>query len=80
MENPRNKNTTKPTDAQAPFRIDPEFSDKIPPFGAEEFEQLEGNIILAGEVFDPLVVWNEANILVDGHNRWKIIQSNPGIE
>ena len=62
-----------------PFRIDPEFENKIPPISAEEFEQLDGNILLAGEVFDPLVVWKEENILVDGHNRWKVIQKYPGI-
>lgn len=81
MENSHLNYTTEFSGKQAiSFKIDPEFQNKIPPIGKDEFEQLEGNIILAGEVFDPLVVWKEENILVDGHNRWKIIQANDGIE
>ena len=79
MENSHKDYTTISRNMQEPFRIDPEFENKIPKISVEEFEQLEGNILLAGEVFDPLVVWDEENILVDGHNRWKIIQNNPGI-
>ena len=60
------------------FRIDPEFQNKIPPIGAEEFKQLRENILAAGEVYEPLVVWN--GILVDGHNRWKVIQEAPNIK
>lgn len=61
------------------FRIDPEFQNKIPPIGEDEFRQLRENILAAGEVFEPLVVWKEENILVDGHNRWKVIQEKPQI-
>lgn len=61
------------------FRIDPEFQNKIPPIGEDEFRQLRENILAAGEVFEPLVVWKEEQILVDGHNRWKVIQENPQI-
>lgn len=61
-----------------PFRIDPEFQNKIPPIGEEEFKQLRENILAAGEVYEPLVVWN--GILVDGHNRWKVIQEAKGIK
>jgi hypothetical protein len=61
------------------FRIDPEFQNKIPPIGEDEFKQLRENILAAGEVYEPLVVWKEENILVDGHNRWKVIQEKPQI-
>lgn len=60
------------------FKIDPEFQNKIPPIGADEFKQLRENILAAGEVYEPLVVWN--GILVDGHNRWKVIQERPEIK
>lgn len=60
------------------FRIDPEFQNKIPPIGEDEFKQLRENILAAGEVYEPLVVWN--GVLVDGHNRWKVIQENPFIK
>ena len=59
------------------FRIDPEFQNKIPPIGEDEFRQLRENILASGEVYEPLVVWN--GVLVDGHNRWKVIQENPSI-
>lgn len=63
---------------QHTFRIEREFSDKIPPIGEAEFQQLRENILAAGEVYEALVVWN--GILVDGHNRWKVIQENPQIK
>jgi hypothetical protein len=63
---------------QVPFRIDPEFENKIPPISEDEFRQLRENILTAGEVYEPLVVWN--GTLVDGHNRWKVIQENPEIK
>lgn len=60
------------------FRVEPEFENKIPPIGEDEFRQLRENILAEGEVFEPLVVWN--GVLVDGHNRWKVIRENPAIK
>ena len=57
------------------LRIDPEFQNKIPPLTDDEFERLKKNILSDGKVNRPLTVWN--GIIVDGHNRWKIIQENP---
>lgn len=59
------------------LRIDPEFRDKIPPLTDAEFEQLRENILSDGEVYEPIVVWN--GTIVDGHNRWRIIQEHPEI-
>ena len=59
------------------FRIDPEFQNKIPPISDDEFRQLRENILEDGEVHEPLVVWD--GILIDGHNRWKVIQENPSV-
>lgn len=58
--------------------IDPEFESLIPPLTDDEFKQLSKNILEVQEVYDPLIVWN--GILVDGHNRWKIIQKNPEVK
>ena len=58
------------------LKIDPEFRDKIPPMPKEDFEGLKEDILRDGYVRDPLVVWKEENILLDGHNRWRIIQEN----
>jgi len=57
------------------LKIDPEFQNKIPPLTMEEFEQLKELILSDGKVKDPIVAWN--GTIVDGHNRWKIIQENP---
>ena len=58
--------------------IDPEFEAKCPPLTEGELAQLEENIIEEGIVFTPIIVWN--NTIVDGHNRYKIIQEHPEIE
>lgn len=57
------------------LKIDPEFQNMIPPLTGEEFAQLEENILEDGIVLTPLIVW--AGIIVDGHNRYKIIQAHP---
>ena len=59
------------------LRIDPKFRDKIPPLTDAEFEQLRENILADGEVYEPIAVWN--GTIVDGHNRWRIIQEHPEI-
>lgn len=51
--------------------IDPEFKTQIEPLTDDEFEQLEINILEWG-CREPLVVWAEHNILIDGHNRFEI--------
>ena len=58
------------------LRIDPEFRDKIPPMPEEDFQGLREDILRDGYVRDPLVVWEEENILLDGHHRWRVIQEN----
>ena len=58
------------------LRVDPEFESKIPPLTEDEYRQLEENILSEGAVLMPLIVWN--GIIVDGHNRYKILRENPG--
>lgn len=59
------------------LKVDKEFQEKIPPLTEAEFEQLKENILSAGEVYEPIAVWN--GVIVDGHNRWKIILEHPEI-
>ena len=59
------------------LKIDPEFRDKIPALTEAEFEQLKENILSDGEVYEPIVTWN--GTIVDGHNRYRIVQENPEI-
>jgi len=54
------------------LHIDPEFEAKIPPLTEDEFRQLEENILECGELVSPIIVWR--GIIVDGHNRYRIIQ------
>ena len=59
------------------LKIDPEFQSQIPPLTDDEFKQLEENILKEGKLISPLIVWN--NTLVDGHNRYTILQKHPEI-
>ena len=59
------------------LRIDPEFKAQIPPLTQEERKQLEENILAEGELLAPILVWN--GTIVDGHNRYEILQSHPEI-
>lgn len=51
--------------------IDAEFKQLIPALSEEEYQQLEQNIITEG-CRDALVVWQDHNTLIDGHNRYEI--------
>ena len=59
------------------LKIDPEFQNQIPPLTDNEYKQLEENILKEGKLISPLMVWN--NTLVDGHNRYEIVQEHPEI-
>lgn len=51
------------------IKIDNEFQNLIPEIAKEEFERLKENIKQEG-IREPLIIWD--NILIDGHNRFKI--------
>ena len=59
------------------LRIDPEFKAQIPLLTQEERKQLEENILAEGALLAPILVWN--GTIVDGHNRYEILQSHPEI-
>ncbi len=59
------------------LQIDKEFESKIPPLTDDEYRQLEENIVAEGVVLNPLIVWNDT--IVDGHNRYKIVQAHPEV-
>lgn len=63
------------------IRIDKEFESLIPPLDPEEFKQLEENCVKEG-IRDALVVWHVPNgddILIDGHNRFRISAKHSGL-
>ncbi|MCL2366574.1 MAG: hypothetical protein FWC75_05940, partial [Oscillospiraceae bacterium] len=53
--------------------IDNEFKNLLPELDPEAFAALEENLLEHG-CLNPLVLWN--GILIDGHNRYKIIQEH----
>lgn len=53
------------------IKIDKEFSSWVRPLNSEEFSQLRSMVMSEG-CRDPLVIWAEEGILIDGHNRYKI--------
>ena len=55
-------------DASLSVVIDDEFQSLIPPLTDEELSGLEENLLRDGCI-DPLIVWAEQCILLDGHNR-----------
>jgi N6-adenosine-specific RNA methylase IME4 len=55
---------------QPRIRIDPEFSRLIQPSTAEEYAQLERDLVRDKGARDPLVLWGD--ILLDGHTRYEI--------
>ena len=62
---------------QQTLHIYPEFKAQIPPLTEDERKQLEENILADGEILSPILVWNDT--IVDGHNRYEILQSHPEI-
>lgn len=58
------------------FRIDPEFAELMPPGTEVENQFLEMELVLNGRPDNPLIVWQEQSILVDGHRRWRIITAH----
>ena len=55
--------------------INPDLKSLIPPLTPEEYAQLEANLVAEG-CRDPLVVWKEAQTLLDGHNRLTICEQH----
>lgn len=61
------------------IKINIDFENLIPKQTAEQFKQLEENILKDGRVRNPLVVWKDHGILVDGHHRLRILKAHPEI-
>ena len=67
------KSSKQPTTTE--FIIDEEFRDWLDPLPPEIFEALEKDIVKHG-CRDPLVIWKEENILIDGYNRYAICKKH----
>lgn len=60
------------------IKINPEFERLIPPLVDDEFELLERNIVLEGEIYTPLFTWN--GYIIDGHHRYRILCKHENIK
>jgi len=56
------------------LKIDPDFKNLIPPLSAEEFTQLEENILSEKCCREAILIWK--GYVVDGHNRYSICQKH----
>ena len=59
----------------ATITIDPTLQSLIPRLTVEEYRQLEDNIRADG-CRDPLIVWEEQHVLLDGHHRLQICEQH----
>lgn len=57
---------------QDPIFVDPEFKALLDPLTPAELGTLEQNLISERRALDPVVVWKETRIILDGHNRIEI--------
>jgi 16S rRNA G966 N2-methylase RsmD len=57
------------------FKVDSEFVRLLTPLSEDEHRHLESSVIEHG-CRDPLVVWDEENLLLDGHNRLGICRTH----
>jgi hypothetical protein len=57
------------------LRIDSEFQALIPSLSDDELAQLEANLLAEG-CRNPLVVWAETGLLLDGHNQHGICEEH----
>jgi hypothetical protein len=55
--------------------IDDEFRRLLPELAPEELAELEESVLEEG-IRDPLILWQETGILLDGHNRLSIAQKH----
>lgn len=56
------------------YKIDPELNEVLPDLDKQDYEALENSLLTDGFKGAPIMVWN--NIIVDGHNRYKICKKH----
>jgi ParB-like chromosome segregation protein Spo0J len=73
---PKSSRWAKPIDPKIPI-VDEEFKELLRTLTEDEYKGLEADIVNHG-IKDPIAVWSEENIVIDGHHRLAIAQSqNP---
>lgn len=54
------------------IQLDDEFDKILPSLTENELSQLEFNILNDGEIRDPVTIWKQEGLLIDGYNRVRI--------
>lgn len=54
------------------FTVNPAISSLLPDVSNQELQLLTRDIQTEGKAYEPVTVWKEEQVLVDGHNRFKI--------
>lgn len=62
------------------IKININFENLIPKQTAEQFKQLEENMVSEGRARNPLVLWRGTKTLVDGHHRLKVLKAHPELK
>lgn len=58
------------------LKIDPDISGCQRKLTADEFDQLEKNILEDGKILDSIVVWKSENVIIDGENRYLVAKKH----
>ena len=61
------------------IKINYDFENLIPKLTNDQFLRLEENMVSEGRAHDPLLFWEGHDILLDGHNRFRILKAHPEI-
>ena len=56
------------------LKVNNELCNLLPPLTEGQYNLLEQNIIKQGGARDPIIVWEEEGVIVDGHNRHEICE------
>lgn len=59
------------------IKINVDFENLIPKLTLDQFTQLEENMVKEGRARNPLVIWKGHDVLVDGHNRLRVLKAHP---
>ena len=62
------------------LKTESEFENLLPKLTQEQFVQLEKNMIEYGGARNALIAWAGHNIIVDGHNRFRILKAHPELK
>lgn len=62
------------------IKINVDFENLIPKQTADQFKQMEENMLAEGGAHDPLVIWQDHDILLDGHHRLRVLKAHPELQ